>query len=116
MTNFPTINKEYPQGVVKNTGLILTDLTAIASPYEISLENVYSISLWSFTNNYLYCFATSSSNATTLLTAKANVNKVIGGNGVEIRVPKDVSYKFYVAAETGGPYTDDLNVAIENRW
>lgn len=116
MSNFPTINKEYLVGVVKDTGLILTDLPAISAPYEISLTSVYAISAWTFTNNFLYCYAESAASATTIMTTKTNVNKVIGGSGIEIRVPKNVTYKFYIAAETGGPHTADLNIAIESRW
>lgn len=96
-------------GLVKDGDFSLEDLPAISSPFEIDTSNYVEIAIGSFNNNFLVCYGDDASDATTVLTAKSAVIKVSGGNTAKIPVAGGTA-KLYVAAETGGPHTDDLQI------
>lgn len=96
-------------GRLKDEDFELLDLPAIASPQEIDMDDFVQITIECFATAFLICYAEDAAQATTKMTTKEKVIKKTAGQSIGIPVA-GVKGKMFVAAESGGPVADDLQV------
>lgn len=100
-------------GNVKDGDFELVDLPAIATCKEIDMTNYVEITVRTFATPFLVTISNSQSAAATKMTTKKDgstaVMKFLAGESYSQPVAGNAG-KLYIAAASGGPITDDLQI------